>query len=666
MVTYWPATRCGFINFDDNVYVYDNPHIKAGLTWAAIKWSFAHSVSSNWHPLTLMSYTLDYQLYGLNAWGYHLTNLLLHSLNAALIFALLWQMTRTTWRSFFVAALFALHPLRVESVAWIAERKDVLSAFFGFLSLIFYVSHAHRLRAVGNQKNSIIFTAPYFLSFLFFTLGLMSKPMLVTWPFVMLLLDGWPLDRFRVATNPLSNSRILLIEKVPYLAIVAASSVVTFMVQKNTGAVVRLESIPLGLRVANAIISYSRYIGTAFWPVDLAIIYPHPGAWPLVDVLSAAALLLGISALAVIQRRRWPFLLTGWFWFLGTLVPVIGLVQVGSQSMADRYTYIPSVGLLILIIWGTYELARRSRPALATFSTFGCIAAIACVALTRHQLTYWRDSETIFRHALAVTQDNYIAHCNLGSALEVSGRYDEAKQHFYEVLRISPSFPNGHYGLALCLGKQGQSNQAIDQFQIAARQNPAFTAGHADLGIELLKVGRLPEATTQLQEALLQDPDLATAHNGMGTLLSDQRQIPQAIAEFRQAIRLKPEFAEARYNLALNLSRLGDTDAAIAAYQQAIRLDPALPDAQNDLGLLLAAKGRTADAIPRFEAAVRLKPDFAAAHNNLGTALAIQGRLPEAIRQFQEAVRLSPDDPAFRRNLDRALGNAPRLPAPSL
>ena len=397
LALYWPATGHDFVNYDDDLHVTSNLHVQSGLTLESMKWAFFNPVNCLWHPITVWSHMLDCQMFGLKPWGHHLTSVLLHALNAILVFVLLQQMTGATLRSLFVAALFAVHPLRVESVAWVAERKDVLSGFFGLLALVFYARYAGK-SVISNQwsvasgqasgmvaldKASRIthhasrFHPPsslfYLLSLCCFALGLMSKPMLVTWPFVMLLLDYWPLRRFELSTLNTQPSTVLRLvrEKIPFLALAAGASVVALVMTKHEGALALNESLQLGARSGNALISYCLYLGKLFWPTDLAVFYPHPGHWPLVKVLLAGGLILGISGLLFVQRRRFPFLLMGWPWYCGTLVPVIQLVQTGAHAMADRYTYIPSLGVLILAVWGAHELTRRWRPAVIGLSVGG-------------------------------------------------------------------------------------------------------------------------------------------------------------------------------------------------------------------------------------------------------------------------------------------------------
>ena len=612
LALYWPVTQNAFINYDDPVYVTENYQVQKGLTWENLQWVFSHQVCANWHPVTILSHMLDCQLYGLHSGGHHLTNLLLHALNTVLVFLLLHRLTRIPGRSAWVAVLFACHPTHVESVAWVAERKDMLCAMFGFLALLFYVQYA----SVRSPSNQAAAGGPgptagsshpwpfYWLAWSSLALGLMCKPMLVTWPFVLLLLDYWPLARFQPG-----RARTLWFEKIPFFALAVAASVATFAVQKRSGAVAAIDGMPLGMRVANALVSYGRYLGKLFWPQDLAVFYPHRGYWPLSGVLLAGGLLAGLTVLACLARRRTPFLLVGWLWFVGTLVPVIGLVQVGGQSLADRYTYIPSVGLLVLIIWGICDLIGYWRLNLRLAATVGAAAVILCCALTRQQIGYWKNSETLFRHSLAVTKDNEIARNNLGDAL-----------------------------LA-----QGQTTAAISEFAAAVRLNPRSVLVHLSLGSALCKQGDPEAAIHEFEAALRLDPNNANAHGNLGCVLAEKGQTTAAVKHFQLAFRADPDYADAHFNLGNALTKLGDADGAMREFQTVLRLKPGDTEAHYKLGNLLARKGRNDDAIREFQEAVRLKPDFTEAHGNLGSLLTQQGQTDAAIRHFQEALRLKPD-----------------------
>jgi protein O-mannosyl-transferase len=660
---YWPATSHDFVNYDDDMYVKDNTHVTSGLTLGNVRWAFRSDYAGNWHPVTWLSHMLDCQMFGLNSWGHHLTSLLLHALNAGLVFVLLQLMTGATWRSLLVAALFALHPLRVESVAWVSERKDVLSGCFGLLSLIAYARYAEgrgRKSGARNPRTEGIpkseprrpepeATSPrsmvrgplsishlpsssfYLLSLIFFALGLMSKPMLVTWPLVMLLLDYWPLRRMQnaVVTNTQHATRKtlhvplpLLVEKLPFFALVVLGSIATFVAQNHGGAVETVANLPLGTRTANALISYGRYLGKLFWPANLAVFYPRPEHWPLGKVLLAGGLVLGLSVLVWVQRRRHPYGLVGWLWFLGTLVPVIGLVQVGDQAMADRYAYLPSLGALVFAVWGAYELTRGWPHQLMTLSLMGCGASFLCLALTHLQLGHWKDSEILFRHALEVTRDNYLACNNLGAALAKKGQFDEAIRQCQEALRLKPDFADAHNNLGAAFGKKGQIDEAISQYQETVRLKPDHALAHYNLGAAFARKGQSDEAIHQFQEAIRLDPDYTDAHNNLGVALGNKGQTDEAIRQFHETIRLKPDHIDARNNLGVALGKKGQTDEAIRQYQEIIRVKPDQADAHNNLGIALYQQGRTGDAIHEFQEALRVKPDYADARRNLEVVLA--------------------------------------------
>ena len=582
---YWPVTGHDFIGYDDDHYVLDNTHVTSGLTLENARWAFRSGYASNWHPVTWLSHMLDCQMFGLNPWGHHLTNVLLHALNAALVFALLQQMTGATLRSLFVAALFAVHPLRVESVAWVAERKDVLCGTFGLLSLVFYARYARKSvisnqwpviggqasETAANYNTSRIthhasrFHPPsslfYLLSLCCFALGLMSKPMLVTWPFVMLLLDYWPLRRLELSTPNAQRSTILRLvtEKVPFAVLALVTSVVAFMVQKQGGAVAEVEMLPLAARSGNALVSYCRYLAKLFWPTDLTLLYPHPGHWPLEKVLLAGGLLLGISLLMIVQWRRYPFLLMGWLWFCGTLVPVIGFVQVGDQAMADRYAYLPALGIFVALVWGLHGLAKGACYQQIGLSVAGAAAIVLCLALTRQQLGHWKDDEALFRHALAVMQNNYLAHKAFGDALDMKGQTDEAISQYREALRLKPDYADAHNNLGGALCKKGQIDEAISQYQEALSLKPDYPEARYNLATLLVGKGRLEEAIRHFQRVLSVKPDYAEAHNNLGATFYQQRRMGEAISQYQEALKLKPEYADARKNLEAALAARADS-----------------------------------------------------------------------------------------------------------
>jgi protein O-mannosyl-transferase len=691
---YWPATSYEFVNYDDDMYVMNNPHVTSGLSLKNASWALGSGYAANWHPVTWLSHMLDCQMFSLKPSGHHLTSVLLHGLNAGLVFALLQLMTGATWRSLWVAALFALHPLRVESVAWVSERKDVLSSCFGLLALIAYVRYAQGRRQNAEakmQKPAASHTQPshvsrltfhsstfYLLSLLLFALGLMSKPMLVTWPFVMLLLDYWPLGRMQNAecrmqnadaddsqdatrdtrhatrnTHHVSRFRLVL-EKLPFLLLAVVGSVVTFVVQQRAGAMSGAEHLPLATRSANALISYGRYLKKLFWPTDLALFYPHPGQWPLAKVLLAVAVILGMLVLVWVQRRQHPYLLVGCLLFFGTLVPVIGLVQVGEQAMADRYTYFPSLGVLVLAVWGAYGLAgHRPYQVLALWVTGGA-AIVLCLALTRQQLGYWQDSETLFRHVIKVTENNQVAHKVLGAALDAKGLTDEAIIQYREAIRLKPAYTDAHCDLGTALDKKGQTDEALSQFQEALRLRPDYAEAHYNLGNVLGRKGQMDDAISQFQEAIRLKPGYAEAHFNLGIALDKTGHLDEAISQFQASLRLKPDYAEAHFNLGVALDRKNQPDGAITQFQETIRLRPDHVDARNNLGVVLAKQGHLDEAISQFREALRVKPDHADSLRNLGTALGKKGLSGDATRQSQEALIPKSDPAEARNNLDAA------------
>jgi Flp pilus assembly protein TadD len=567
LALYWPATRCDFVNYDDNIYVTENPHVQNGLSWSGVKWVFCDTQQAvYWAPMVWLSHQLACQLFGLNPWGHHLINVLLHAANTVLVFLLFRRLTGATWRSLMVAVLFGWHPLRVESVAWVTERKDVLSTFFGLLSLLCYakavtgdkwqvartdsnLSRACQSEASGRRLVTCHVSPYYFLSLFFFVVGLMSKAMLVTWPFVMLLLDWWPFGRFKIQGSR-SGVLGLVLEKGPFFALAVGASIVTYLAQRHGGAVMSVESLPLEARIGNALISYCRYLGKLFWPVGLAVYYPLRGHWPVEEVLLAGGLLVGITVLCVAMWRRYPFMLVGWFWFVGTLVPVIQLVQAGGVAIADRFTYIPSLGLLLLIIWSVYELTCRWRYQGLMLTVASCTVSVLCLLETRQQLGYWQDSEALFRHTLTITPKNYLAHNNLGTALLKKDQIDEAISQFQETIRLAPDYVNAYNNLGIALGEKGRLDEAINQLRAAIRLKPDFGDAHDNLGIALGRQGQMREAITQFREAVRLNPDYADVHNNLGIALGRNGQVDEAISQFQEAVRLNPGYIEAKNNLA--------------------------------------------------------------------------------------------------------------------
>jgi tetratricopeptide (TPR) repeat protein len=656
MALYWPSVHHDFINYDDPEYVSANPRVLAGLSASNTCWALGAGTAANWHPLTWLSLMLDVSLFGKKAAGMHFTNVAFHAANAALLFWLLWRLTGATWRGAVVAALFAWHPAHVESVVWVAERKDVLSAFFGFAALIFYARYAQNSegrRQRTEVRENFCLSPAYWLAWICFALGLMSKPMLVTWPFVLLLLDFWPLERWKSGCVwP------LIFEKIPFFTLALAASVVTFLVQKQGGAVAVVASLSWDERAANALISYGRYLGMIFWPTDLAIFYPHPAHWPLAEMLLAGIVLGGISFAAWGRRRQQPFFLMGWLWYGGTLVPVIGMVQVGAQAMADRYTYIPSVGVFIMVVWGVHELVRHHQNRMIALSATGFTALILCAALTRHQLRYWQNSETLFRHALSVTRDNFIIHYDLGFTLDAAGKIDEAINQYEKALAINSDEADIHSGLGVALTQKNLTDEAIQQFQEALRLKPNDAQTHDDLGLVLNTQGDTDAAIRQFQESFRLQPDFVPAHYDLGVVLNQQGHIDAAISQFETAIQFEPNNAKARYNLGNALAKQGQVDAAMGQFQEVIRVQPENADAHNNLGSLLLKTGGIDAAIGEFQAAIRLEPTNAGTHYNLGNAFLKTGRIDEAINELTEAIRLKPGYAPGHYNLGVALNKS--------
>ena len=540
--------RYDFVNYDDGPYVYENTHVVKGLTLKGVAWAFTHVECNFYHPLTMLSLMLDYQLHGLHAGGYHLTNVLIHTASAVLLFLILRRMTglcsnksigATTpqaglrqdkaasspqagalWPSAFVAAVFAIHPLRVESVAWVAERKDVLSGFFFMLTLLMYARYVEESK-VRCLKSKVF----YGLALLFFALGLMSKPTLVTVPFVLLLLDYWPLGRTRwvnpvLGENSKKSPGQLLKEKLPFFALAVVSCVVTYWAQCGGETVVSLENLPPEMRIANGLLSYVCYIGKAFWPTGLAVFYPLPVRLPVAAAMAAGIGLLGITAVVIWRARREPWLATGWLWYLGMLVPMIGIIQVGGFAHADRFTYLPMIGLSVALTWAAADLCagwRHRRVVLGGCSTVILVALIFCA---RTQASYWRNSESLLTHTLACTSDNSIGHYNLGNALFQKGDVDEAITQYQKALQINPDYMEAHYNLGCALIQKGRMDEAIIQYQKALQINPDNAEVHYNLGCALLQKGRMDEAITQYQKVLQIEPDNAEAQNKLAWVLA--------------------------------------------------------------------------------------------------------------------------------------------------
>jgi tetratricopeptide (TPR) repeat protein len=551
---YWKVKNFDFVNFDDELYVTENIQVQRGLSWQGIVWAFTTFHASNWHPMTWMSHMLDCHLFGENPGWHHLTNLFFHLVNTILLFIVFRKMTGQVWESGLVAALFALHPLHVESVAWISERKDVLSTFFWILTMWRY---AHWVKYGGSAR--------YLVVLLCFALGLMVKPMLVTLPFVLLLMDCWPLNRlkWRNSIETFDSSKTptletvpqkatfsrLIWEKTPLIFLSGISSVITFVAQQGGGAVLAFSSLPLKARLANALVSYVSYIAKMLWPQDLAVFYPHPVAISVWKIVGAGIFLILATVLALWKIRQHPYLITGWLWYLGTLVPVIGIVQVGGQSMADRYTYVPLIGLFVMVSWGIPEVLKKfpHRNVVLWVASMAILAA--CIIMTSRQVGYWQNSNTLFEHALKVTKNNWKVHNNLGLTLANQGRTTEGIGHYLQALRINPDYFKAHHNLG----------------------NAFFLKGNTDGAIE------------HYLEALRLKPDLLEAHVNVGGALYKQGRTGEAIEHYLQALRIKPDHVEVHINLAIALFRKGDIEGAIVHLQKVLRINPEHIRAKNML-----------------------------------------------------------------------------------
>ncbi|MFZ0825946.1 MAG: tetratricopeptide repeat protein [Verrucomicrobiia bacterium] len=609
---YWPMLHHDFITFyDDSTYLTDNPHVNSGLSAPGVIWAFQSGYAANWHPLTWISLMLDCQLYGLNPWGHHLTNLLLHLANTLLLFLWLNQLTGALWRSAFVAALFAWHPVHVESVAWAAERKDVLSGFFWMLTLFAYTRYAQpRSRAEGRETNAnssvqAFDSRPsipsYLLALFFFACGLMSKPMVVTLPFVLLLLDYWPLNRFKPPYLARTTAH-LIVEKLPFFGLALAGSVITYSVQQAGGAFWSSNVLPLPLRAENALVVYVRYLSKIFWPTDLALIYPYPHRWPAMMVAGAALVLAMWSALFLWRARRNPYLFTGWFWYVGSLVPTIGLVQVGVQSMADRYLYLPSIGLFILVAWGLNELVNF-HPSWHKPVVLFCSTALAgCLLVTQIQLSYWQNNLTIFLRTIRVTTDNYAAYTLLGNVLEKSGHQAEAMSLYSESVRVQPDFPMGQFNLGMLLLESGRAEEASNHLAIAAQLMPHNPEVQYDLGVFLRQRGNPTDAVARFQAALQARPDFPGALNELAWIRATSpdpklRSGPDAVRLAKRACELtQNQQAALLTTLSAANAEAGRFPDAVAAAQKAAGLATAAGQnkiaAQNEELLKLYQAGK--------------------------------------------------------------------------
>jgi protein O-mannosyl-transferase len=655
---YWCVHTHAFIQLDDPDYVTSNPYVRTGLTPAGIQWAFTQSHSSNWHPLTWITHMLDCQLFGLNnPGGHHLVNVGLHIANTLLLFLLLQRLTGKRWPSAFVAALFALHPLHVESVAWVAERKDVLSTFFFLLTLFAYAAYAARKENRGLKMagaSSFILHPPssttprpalwYVLALLLFALGLMSKPMLVTLPCVLLLLDYWPLRRFGFSTLPALRStlRPLLLEKLPFFALSAVSCVITIWAQAAGRSIASADEVPLSFRVTNALSAYLQYVEKMLWPAKLAIFYPFPAQVHLNATLLAVVFVVAVTILALWQARERPYLLVGWLWYLGTLIPVIGLLQVGAQAVADRYTYIPLIGLFLAIALGIAELATRWRPLQLLLWPCALALLAACSFQTSRQLTAWKDNDTLFVHAAKITPGNYLALAVLGDIRIREGKNAEAVEYLSQAIEFGPHYVPSRFRLAVALDGLGRTEEALTNYQMALQMDPLNGEPRNAYGVSLMEHGKLGEAEVQLREAHRLKPDDTLVWLNLVLLLRREGKLGDALHECEAMLQLDPTSERSHLLYGETLRLVGRFEEGYQQYAAALRLNPKSASAHVGLGLALIDKGNFTGASAQFEALLKDEPQNPQALDGLGYALAMQRRFDEAKAKFLEAQRLDP------------------------
>jgi protein O-mannosyl-transferase len=619
---YAQSSRYEFIAVDDNLYVAQNSHVQAGLTVEGVRWAFTATVTGNWHPWTWISLMADYSVSGLNPGTYHVTNLVLHALNVLLVLLLFHRMTGHLWRSTCLAALFALHPLHVESVAWISERKDVLSTLFWLLGIWAYL-HYRSKPSVGRYA-----TVGCAL-----VMALMAKPMPVSFPFTLLLLDVWPLQR--IPAGPRSRRVIgrLIFEKAPLFLISAASCFLTFWAQKSGGAVARLDQLPLYSRAANALVSYVSYLVKMVWPVDLALFYPYPATSP--EMWQVASCMVGLAVISCAAIRAFPgraYITFGWLWYVITLVPVIGVVQIGSQALADRYTYVPSIGIFAIAVWGGHDLCARywaadprgarKTPGILGPVMFGILLCLG--ALSYRQVRVWKDDITAWAHAIAVTHPNAISEYNLARAFDTRNRYEEAIVHYRDAVRLDPRRSEALNNLAVLLMEKQSYDEAESALRSALGIRPDFAEAHTNMGILLCRQQRFGEGFRHFRDAMQWSPEdreirrkFASAQCDYGIWLAGSGNMEEAVRQFQAALETDPGLSMAHFDLGLTYARLKRPDRAQREYEQAILADPGCVEAHNNLGLLLGEAGKIDEALAHFQAALRLRPEYQPAADNL-------------------------------------------------
>jgi Flp pilus assembly protein TadD len=608
LTAYWAVQSYDFVTFDDPVYVTENHHVQSELTRKNLNWALLSTEAGFWHPLTWLSFFIDFDLYGLNPGGYHWTNLLWHIANTLLVFLVFVRMTAKVWPSAVVALLFALHPLHVESVAWISARKDVLSAFFWLLTMLIYIEYA----ACGGKRR-------YALTMLAFICGLMAKPVLVALPFVLLLVDYWPLCRY---PEPFSSDRHrvmrLLMEKVPFIILGIAAIILTFFAERQVGAIKSLETFPWDIRLANGLISYAGYLGKMFWPSGLSVFYPHPGMWPLGLVILSTFLLGLISLLVFRLRKNYPYLIVGWLWYLIVLAPVIGIIQVGLHASADRYTYVSALGIFLMGVWGAADILDKRRCPKMFAKVIMTAMTLLLIILTRQQASYWQDSITLYRRAIAVTTNNYVALNNLGAALISKGQPAEALTAINAALHLKPDFAQAYNNLGIASLLSGQNEAAVKAFLRATEIKNNFADAHYNLGKTYFNMGNVDAAVRAYRTALGLHPLQAVrVHIDLGLALARQNNLPEAVSECHKALALMPGSAEAHNVLGMLLMQQGKYREAMQHYVQAVETKPDFADAYNNMGIILALFGKHQEAEIQYKTALRIRPGYKEAEKNL-------------------------------------------------
>jgi len=636
---YWQVRHNDFINLDDDLYITNNSHIKEGLTFKSVYWAFTSTQNGQWTPVAVISHLVDYTFFGLDAGGHHLINLLFHTVNTLLLFFLLCRMTATLWQSAFVALIFALHPLHVESVAWATERRDVLYAFFLLLTIWAYINYVEKPKWFRH-----------ICVLLCFILAAMSKPMAVTLPFILLLLDYWPLGRFRMGKEdkraqtfaapslktitqnvPISH---LLIEKVSLFSIAIVISLFTLFSVWGNKSLSSFESLPLIVRIENAVVSYIEYILKMIWPKSLAVFYPYQTTLPVWKVVSTTLLFLAITILATLGRRKHPYLIVGWLWYLITLLPVIGLLQAGMQSMADRFMYMPMTGLLIMVIYGISDICEKWPYKKLTLAVLSVSLVITLVVLTRAQVGLWRNSETLFRHTLQATNNNYFIHNYLGAALAAQGKDQEALIHFNRSLEINPYYADAYCNLGVLLLHQSKYREAIPPFIAALQNRPDCVEALTNLGIILGKYGKVKEAMDHFSEAIRINPNYEEAYFNQGNLLLQMRKYEEAIYYFNEAIKINSKNSKTYNSLGVSLLNSGNPKKAMDCYHKAIDINPDDADAHCNLGGLFIQQGKYEQAILQLTEALRIKPNDGEIHFTLGMLHLKMNQKELALKQY--------------------------------